>query len=61
MVIPVPTPLGGALVVGESVIAYMAKGVAAKVTPIKPTTIKVGNLTPPLLWQTLAMQVRLTL
>ena len=42
MVIPVPAPLGGALVIGESVIAYIAKGQTTKATPIKPTTIKVG-------------------
>jgi hypothetical protein len=42
MVIPVPAPLGGAIVVGESAIAYIAKGQTTKATPIKPTTIKVG-------------------
>jgi hypothetical protein len=40
-VIAVPEPLGGALVVGESVIAYMGQGQAMKCTPIKPTIIRV--------------------
>lgn len=40
-VIAVPEPLGGALVVGESVIAYMSQGQAMKCTPIKPTIIRV--------------------
>ncbi|EIE24281.1 hypothetical protein COCSUDRAFT_28729 [Coccomyxa subellipsoidea C-169] len=39
-VIAVPEPLGGALVVGESVIAYMGQGQAMKCTPIKATIIR---------------------
>ncbi len=41
MLIPVPSPLGGVIVIGESVIAYFAEGQAMKVTPIKQTIIRV--------------------
>ncbi len=41
--IAVPEPLGGALVVGESVIAYMGQGQAMKCTPIKATIIRVRS------------------
>ena len=43
MLIPVPEPLGGVIVIGESVIAYFAEGQAMKVTPIKQTIIRVQS------------------
>ena len=43
MLIPVPSPLGGVVVIGESVIAYFAEGQAMKVTPIKQTIIRVRS------------------
>lgn len=44
MVIPVPGPLSGVLVVGESVIAYINQGHPMKCTPIKPTIVRVRRL-----------------
>jgi DNA damage-binding protein 1 len=41
MLIPVPAPQGGVIVIGESVIAYFAEGQPMKVTPIKQTIIRV--------------------
>lgn len=42
-VIPVPTPLGGAIVLGESVISYFATQQPTRSTQIKPNTaIQVG-------------------
>ena len=42
MVIPVPAPIGGALVVGESAIAYMGgQDRSLKVTQITPTIMRV--------------------
>jgi hypothetical protein len=41
IVISVPAPLGGALVVGEAVIAYINQGHPMKCTPIKPTIVRV--------------------
>ena len=41
MIIPVPAPMGGAIVLGESVIAYMGHGQQMKCTEITPTIIRV--------------------
>lgn len=40
MIIPVPAPLGGAIVVGESVITYFSKG-ELKTVPLEQTTVRV--------------------
>ncbi|CAK0750170.1 hypothetical protein CVIRNUC_001969 [Coccomyxa viridis] len=40
MIIPVPAPMGGAIVLGESVIAYMGHGQQMKCTEITPTIIR---------------------
>ena len=44
MIIPVPAPMGGAIVLGESVIAYMGHGQQMKCTEITPTIIRVRHL-----------------
>ena len=41
LVIPVPAPHGGAVVVGESVIAYFSEGQPMKCTQINETIVKV--------------------
>lgn len=41
--IPVPEPLGGVIVLGESVIAYFGVDQAMKVTPIAQTMIRVRS------------------
>lgn len=41
MIITVPAPMGGAVVVGESVIAYLGQGQQMKCTEINPTIIRV--------------------
>ncbi len=41
-VVPVPAPLGGALVVGEASICYFASEQPMKSVPMKPTSIQVG-------------------
>ena len=47
MVIPVPAPIGGALVVGESAIAYMGgQDRSLKVTQITPTIMRVRRRDP---------------
>lgn len=43
MIIPVPEPLGGALVVGESVITYITAG-KLLTTPIQQTTVRVRSI-----------------
>ena len=43
MIIPVPAPMGGAIVLGESVIAYMGHGQQMKCTEITPTIIRVTH------------------
>ena len=40
MIISVPAPMGGAIVLGESVIAYMGRGQQMKCTEITPTIIR---------------------
>ena len=42
MIITVPAPMGGAIVVGESVIAYMGHGHQMKCTEMTPTIIRVS-------------------
>lgn len=42
MIIPVPTPLGGAIVVGESVITYFNQS-QLKTVPIDQTTVRVSR------------------
>lgn len=44
VIIPIPPPLGGAVVVGENVVAYFNEGGPPKVTPIQPTIIQVSTL-----------------
>lgn len=41
MVIPVPLPLGGVVVVGEAVITYIDGGQPAKTVPLKATIVRV--------------------
>lgn len=41
VIIPIPAPLGGAVVVGENVVAYFNEGGPPKVTPIQPTIVQV--------------------
>ena len=41
IIIPIPAPLGGAVVVGENVVAYFNEGGPPKVTPIQPTIVQV--------------------
>ena len=41
MVIPVPLPLGGVVVVGEAVIAYIDGAQQAKTVPLKSTIVRV--------------------
>lgn len=43
MIITVPAPMGGAIVVGESVIAYMGHGHQMKCTEMTPTIIRVPS------------------
>jgi hypothetical protein len=45
IIIPIPAPLGGAVVVGENVVAYFNEGGPPKVTPIQPTIVQVGQVT----------------
>lgn len=40
-IIPIPAPVGGAVVVGENVVAYFNEDGPPKVTPIQPTIITV--------------------
>ena len=42
MIITVPAPMGGAIVVGESVVAYIGQGQQMKCTEMTPTIIRVG-------------------
>jgi DNA damage-binding protein 1 len=46
MIIPVPAPMGGAIVLGESVVAYMGHGQQMKCTEITPTIIRVRHRCP---------------
>ena len=41
MVIPVPLPLGGAVVVGEAVVTYIDGAQPAKSVPLKSTIVRV--------------------
>ena len=41
MIITVPAPMGGAIVVGESVVAYIGQGQQMKCTEMTPTIIRV--------------------
>ena len=43
LIIPIPAPIGGAVVVGENVVAYFAEATPPKVTPIQPTIIMVSS------------------
>ena len=42
MIITVPAPMGGAIVVGESVVAYIGHGQQMKCTEMTPTIVRVG-------------------
>ncbi len=42
MIITVPAPMGGAIVVGESVVAYIGQGQQMKCTEMTPTIIRVS-------------------
>ena len=42
MIITVPAPMGGAIVVGESVVAYIGHGQQMKCTEMMPTIVRVG-------------------
>jgi len=44
LIIPIPAPVGGAVVIGENVIAYFSEDAPPKVTPIQPTIITVRQL-----------------
>lgn len=43
MIITVPAPMGGAIVVGESVVAYIGHGQQMKCTEMTPTIVRVGT------------------
>lgn len=46
MIIPVPVPLGGAVVVGEASITYLSGAQPAKSVPLKATIVRVRRLPP---------------
>ena len=53
MVIPVPQPLGGAVVVGEAVVTYIDGAQPAKSVPLKSTIVRV-RARPHATWSTRA-------